>query len=76
MGEINLFCDNCIDIYRMVEKILGPEKAQVWMTAENPNLGGSSPATLIASGRYIKVLRFVEQRLEENKADLEWKERG
>lgn len=42
------------------------KKAQTWMETENPNLGGSTPATLIHRGRGHKVLQFVTSALEEN----------
>ncbi len=42
-------------------------KANLWMSTQNPNLGGTSPDYFFLVGRGYKVLNFIKAAEEENK---------
>lgn len=42
------------------------EKAIDWMTTKNPFLGESSPVDLVSRGRGHKLLKFIDNQLDEN----------
>lgn len=43
------------------------EKVRVWLAAENPNLGNTSPWKLMFEGKEKKVLDFVKEQIKESK---------
>lgn len=43
------------------------EKVHFWLHLENPNLGGATPVHLMRSGRSKKLLKWINNALEENK---------
>jgi uncharacterized protein (DUF2384 family) len=51
----------------LVEFFGSTKKAELWLEARNPLLGGVTPKYLISIGRSDKLLKFVRQCLEENK---------
>jgi len=46
-------------------------KTKLWLQTPNPMLGNSSPRDMIRLGRYIKLLRFVTEALEDGAAARE-----
>lgn len=45
------------------------DKVAAWLGTPNPNLGGAIPLHLIIIGRGRKVLKFIENAIEENGYD-------
>jgi hypothetical protein len=43
------------------------KKAEIWMQSKNPLLGGITPEFMVECGRSERLLRFVRDRIEENK---------
>lgn len=41
-------------------------KTQLWLSTDNPGLGGVSPKWMLASGRGEKLLQFIKDSLDEN----------
>jgi len=46
-------------------------KIRAWLSTPNLNIGGSSPAGLIASGRHDKLLKFMKTQLSDSGFDVE-----
>jgi len=45
-----------------------PHKIKLWMTTENPMLGGVKPIDLVIAGRSEKLLKFIENVVDGNLA--------
>jgi hypothetical protein len=65
--------ENCqieAEVRRLVQKHMGWDhiKVDLWMTTENPLLGGVEPLVMIRKGRGRKVIKFVEGAIFENSA--------
>lgn len=43
-----------------------PEKAELWMNTPNPLLGDISPDLMIKIGREDKLMKFIENAINEN----------
>jgi hypothetical protein len=43
------------------------DKAELWFKTENPMLGNVSPAYMIQTGRFDKLMKFINEALYNNK---------
>lgn len=43
------------------------DKTMLWFQTPNPLLGNVSPAEMIKMGRFLKLLRFIQTALEDNR---------
>lgn len=54
-------------VLKLVVEFFGnAKKAELWMKANNPLLGGLSPEFMIRSGRSDRLLAFVQNCISEN----------
>lgn len=44
----------------------GEEKTSIWFETENPLLGGVAPSYFLVTGRIPKLLKFINNLIEEN----------
>lgn len=58
-----------IEMERMVEEVLGPEKALLWWKTPNPMFGGIAPMWLCGNGGESKVRSFILNAYEDYKAN-------
>ena len=63
---IYFFIKNNPELSRKMEKLLGGEKFKKWFFEKNPNLGDARPVELIARGKIMKLVKFIENALSEN----------
>lgn len=46
------------------------EKADLWLTSKNPNLGNISPVAMVELGRFDKLVKWVKHQLSDNKPPI------
>ena len=46
-----------------------PEKAKLWFSLPNPNLGGLTPNWMVEHGKVKKLLSFIKSSLASNKGE-------
>lgn len=58
--------DTIQKIYRLINFHFDPFKADLWMNVANPLLGDKTPIQMIEEGRAEKLLKFIDNSLDEN----------
>jgi len=67
--EVREHLENIANICNLVFQFFQDDvKTKLWLQTPNPMLGNVSPRDMLRFGRYAKLLRFVNQAMEEGSA--------
>jgi hypothetical protein len=70
--EVREHLENIANICNLVFQFFQDDvKTKLWLQTPNPMLGNVSPRDMLRFGRYAKLLRFVNQAMEEGSAGVE-----
>jgi uncharacterized protein (DUF2384 family) len=70
--EVREHLENIANICNLVFQFFQDDvKTKLWLQTPNPMLGNVSPRDMLRFGRYAKLLRFVNQAMEEGGAGVE-----
>jgi hypothetical protein len=70
--EVREHLENIANICNLVYQFFQDDvKTKLWLQTPNPMLGNVSPRDMLRFGRYAKLLRFVNQAMEEGRAGVE-----
>lgn len=70
--EVREHLENIANICNLVFQFFQDDvKTKLWLQTPNPMLGNVSPRDMLRFGRYAKLLRFVNQAMEEGRAGVE-----
>lgn len=67
--RVKLDTENRNEVIKLVVEFFdgNTDKAQIWMKAYNPMLGGVTPEFMIRIGRSSRLLKWVRHAISENK---------
>lgn len=64
--EVREYLENIANIYNLVFQFFQNDvKTKLWFQTPNPMLGNASPRDMLRFGRYAKLLRFINQAMDE-----------
>ena len=67
--EVREHLENIANIYNLVFQFFQDDvKTKLWFQTPNPMLGNVSPRDMLRFGRYAKLLRFINQAMDEGRA--------
>jgi len=67
--EVREHLENIANICNLVFQFFQDDvKTKLWLQTPNPMLGNVSPRDMLRFGRYAKLLRFINQAMEEGRA--------
>jgi hypothetical protein len=70
--EVREHLENIANICNLVFQFFQDDvKTKLWLQTPNPMLGNVSPRDMLRFGRYAKLLRFINQAMEEGSAGAE-----
>jgi hypothetical protein len=70
--EVREHLENIANICNLVFQFFQDDvKTKLWLQTPNPMLGNVSPRDMLRFGRYAKLLRFINQAMEEGRASAE-----
>jgi antitoxin Xre/MbcA/ParS-like protein len=70
--EVREHLENIANICNLVFQFFQDDvKTKLWLQTPNPMLGNVSPRDMLRFGRYAKLLRFINQAIEEGGAGAE-----
>jgi uncharacterized protein (DUF2384 family) len=70
--EVREHLENIANICNLVFQFFHDDvKTKLWLQTPNPMLGNVSPRDMLRIGRYAKLLRFINQAMEEGSAGAE-----
>ncbi len=70
--EVREHLENIANIYNLVFQFFQDDvKTKLWLQTPNPMLGNVSPRDMLRFGRYAKLLRFINQAMEEGRSSDE-----
>jgi hypothetical protein len=70
--EVREHLENIANICNLVFQFFHDDvKTKLWLQTPNPMLGNVSPRDMLRFGRYAKLLRFINQAMEEGRSSAE-----